>query len=47
LHKLTADKQISEDDERRAAHQLDDLSKRFTDEADKIGKAKEQEVLEV
>jgi ribosome recycling factor len=47
LHKLTADKQISEDEERRAAHQLDDISKRFTDEADKIGKAKEHEVLEV
>lgn len=47
LHKLTADKQISEDEERRAAHQLDELAKRFTDEADKIGKTKEQEVLEV
>jgi ribosome recycling factor len=47
LHKLTSDKQISEDEERRATHQLDDISKRFTDEADKIGKAKEQEVLEV
>lgn len=47
LHKLTSDKQISEDDERRATHQLDELSKRFTDEADKIGKAKEHEVMEV
>ena len=47
LHKLTADKQISEDEERRATHQLDELSKRFTDEADKIGKGKEHEVLEV
>ena len=47
LHKLTSDKQISEDEERRATHQLDDIAKRFTDEADKIGKAKEQEVLEV
>ncbi|MCC6790438.1 MAG: ribosome recycling factor [Thermomicrobiales bacterium] len=47
LHKLAADKQISEDDERRATHQLDEVVKRFTDEADKIGKAKEQEVLEV
>lgn len=47
LHKLTADKQISEDEERRAAHQLDDLAKKYTDEADKIGKTKEQEVLEV
>jgi ribosome recycling factor len=47
IHKLTSDKAISEDDERRANHQLDELAKRFTDEADKIGKAKEHEVLEV
>ena len=47
LHKLTADKQISEDEERRAVHQLDELAKRFTDEADKIGKGKEHEVMEV
>lgn len=47
LHKLTADKQISEDEERRAANQLDELAKRFTDEADKIGKGKEHEVMEV
>lgn len=38
---------VSEDDERRAEHQIDDLTKRFVDEADKIGKAKEHEVLEV
>lgn len=47
VHKLAGDKQISEDDERRGNQQLDELSKRFTDEADKIGKAKEQELLEV
>jgi ribosome recycling factor len=47
IHKLTSDKQISEDEERRANHQLDELAKRFTEEADKIGKAKEHEVLEV
>jgi ribosome recycling factor len=47
FHKLTSEKQISEDDERRAIHQLDELSKRFTDEADRIGKSKEHEVLEV
>ena len=47
LHKLTTDKQISEDEERRATHQLDELAKRFTDEADKIGKGKEHEVMEV
>ena len=30
-----------------ASTRLDELTKRFTDEADKIGKAKEHEVLEV
>ena len=39
--------EISENDERRAEHQIDDLTKRFVEEADKIGKAKEHEVLEV
>ena len=38
---------VSEDEERRAEHQIDDLTKRFVEEADKIGKAKEHEVLEV
>lgn len=47
LHKLTSDKQISEDEERRAATQLDELAKRFTEEADRIGKGKEHEVMEV
>ncbi|HET8522992.1 MAG TPA: ribosome recycling factor [Thermomicrobiales bacterium] len=40
-------KEISEDDERRATHQADELTKRFVDEADAISKAKEQEVMEV
>lgn len=44
---LLSKREISEDDERRAEHELDSLTKRFTDEADKIGKGKEQEVLEV
>jgi ribosome recycling factor len=47
VRKLMTDKQISEDDERRAEHQVDELTKKFTDEADKIGKAKEHEVMEV
>ena len=38
---------ISEDDERRAEQKLDELTKKFVDEADKIGKTKEHEVLEV
>jgi ribosome recycling factor len=44
---LMNEKMISEDDERRAEQKLDDLTKKFVDEADKVGKAKEQEVLEV
>ena len=44
---LRHDEAVSEDEERRAEHQIDDLTKRFVEEADKIGKAKEREVLEV
>lgn len=47
IRELMGEKLISEDDERRAEHEVDNLSKRFVDEAEKIGKAKEQEVLEV
>lgn len=44
---LAGKKEISEDDERRAAHEVETLTKKYVDEADRIGKAKEQEVLEV
>lgn len=47
IHKLAADKQISEDEERRAGTQLDEIVKRYIEEADRIGKHKEHEVLEV
>ena len=47
VHKLLQDKQISEDEERRANTQIDDLSKHYTDEASAIGKEKEHEVMEV
>lgn len=47
VRELLNEKMIGEDDERRAEQQLDDLTKKFVDEADKIGKAKEHEVLEV
>ena len=47
LRELGNSGEISENDERRAEHQIDDLTKRFVEEADKIGKAKEHEVLEV
>jgi ribosome recycling factor len=44
---LLNEKMISEDDLRRAEQQVEDVTKRFVEEADKIGKAKEREVLEV
>lgn len=47
IRELMSEKLISEDDERRGEQQADDLTKRFVEEADKIGKTKEQEVLEV
>jgi ribosome recycling factor len=47
VHEMKHEKLISEDDERRAESQLEEITKRFVDEADKIGKAKEHGVLEV
>jgi ribosome recycling factor len=47
VHKLLQDKQISEDDERRANTQIDDLAKQYTETASTIGKDKEHEVMEV
>jgi ribosome recycling factor len=47
VRELMSEKLLSEDDERRGEHQLDELTRRFTDEADKIGKSKEHEVMEV
>jgi ribosome recycling factor len=44
---LVNSKEISEDDERRAQEQLEAITKKFVDETDSIGKAKEHEVLEV
>jgi ribosome recycling factor len=44
---LASAKEISEDDERRASQDVEQLTKKYVDEADKIGKTKEQEVLEV
>jgi ribosome recycling factor len=44
---LMSEKEIGEDDERRAEHQIDELTKRFVTEAESVGKSKEQEVLEV
>jgi ribosome recycling factor len=47
VKELMNEKEIGEDDERRAEHQVDDLTKRFVAEAESVGKSKEQEVLEV
>ncbi len=44
---LVADKEISEDEEKRAHDQLETLTKKYVDKSDEIGKAKEAEVLEV
>lgn len=44
---LLHEHQISEDDERRAEHQMQELTNRYISEADKIGKHKEDEILEV
>jgi ribosome recycling factor len=47
VKELMNDKEIGEDDERRAEQQVDELTRRFVSEADHVGKTKEQEVMEV
>lgn len=47
IKSLLSDKEIGEDDERRAQTELDALTKKYVDRTDEIGKVKEQEVLEV
>lgn len=47
LKALTSDKEISEDEEKRAHDQLETLTKKYVDRSDEIGKEKEAEVLEV
>jgi ribosome recycling factor len=47
LKALVNDKEIGEDDERRAQTELEAITKKFIEETDAIGKAKEHEVLEV
>lgn len=47
LRKLQHDKQISDDDERRAQERLQKLTDKYVAEVDKHGHAKEQELLEV
>jgi ribosome recycling factor len=47
VKELLGEKLIGEDDERRAEHQVDELTRRYVSDAERVGKAKEQEVLEV
>ncbi len=47
VKELTREKMIGEDDERRGLHEIDTLTKHYTDEADRLGQLKEAEVLEV
>ncbi len=47
IKELMKEKEIGEDDERRGEQQIQELTDRFVAEADKIGKQKEDEVLEV
>src|SRR5690606_39512147 len=47
LRKKLTDKEISEDDERRAVEEVDALARKYVERAEEIGKSKEQEVLEV
>ncbi len=46
IKEMLHEKMIGEDEERRAEHQVDELTKRYVSEAEKIGKHKEGEVLE-
>jgi ribosome recycling factor len=47
LRRLQRDKEVSEDDERRAEERLQKLTDRFAADAEKVGQEKEQDLLEV
>ncbi len=47
LKELLHEKLISEDDEKRAQEKIDQLTTKYTHEADSVGQHKEQEILEV
>ena len=47
VKELMNEKLIGEDDERRAEQQVDELTRRFVTDAERVGKSKEQEVLEI
>ena len=44
---LLNEKMISEDEERRAESEIQELTDKFVEQADEVGKAKEEEVLEI
>jgi ribosome recycling factor len=44
---LAKERTIGEDDERRAMHEIDAITKQYTDDAERAGQVKEAEVLEV
>ena len=46
VKELMSEKLIGEDDERRAEQQVDELTKRYVGDVERVGKSKEQEVLE-
>jgi len=47
LKKLEQDKEISQDEHRRAQDQLQKLTDRFISDIEQIGKDKEEELIEV
>jgi ribosome recycling factor len=47
LKKLESDKQITEDDLKRAQEKLEQLTGQYTKELDQLGQSKEREVMEV
>lgn len=47
LKELLKEKEIGEDEERRAEAEIQDLTNKFIEQADALGQAKEEEVLEV
>lgn len=47
LKELLKEKEIGEDEERRAEAEIQDLTNKYIEEADALGQAKEEEVLEV
>jgi ribosome recycling factor len=47
VKELAQEKMISEDDERRGEHDIQDITNKFVAQAETIGKEKEEDVLEV